>query len=185
MAREHGSLTPLMVCQCDIHQLVEIEYSLERTGTQTFLRGQQYCINVALLENGVEQLGIIGCPNLSLSSTTAHEDEVDKNGLGLMIFALRGKGTWVRPMQQGSVLAEPFRIDRHGDSASLDKLIWSDCSTYTSTIGKLHQDVATKLGIAWPGVDLYSSVLKYAALGLGRSDICIRIYKYRNWRSNM
>jgi 3'(2'), 5'-bisphosphate nucleotidase len=155
------------------------------TGTQTLLRGQQYCINVAFLRDGVEELGIIGCPNLRLDSSTASEDVIDEDGLGLMLFAVRGQGTWMRPMQHGSILADPARVQRHGDHATMDKLTWSDCSTYTSTITHLHQQVAAKLGTPWPGVDLYSSVLKYAALGLGLSSICIRIFKFASWRSNM
>ncbi len=152
-------------------------------GTQTFMRGQQYCINVALLAEGKQELGIIGCPNLRLDSETASEDDIDE-GLGLMIFATRERGTYVRRMQEGTNLAAVTRIPRHGDNATKDKLIWSDCSTYTSTITHLQQKVAADLGTPWPGVDLYSSVLKYASLGLGRSSICMRIFKFTSWRSN-
>ena len=154
-------------------------------GTATFIEGQQYSINCAFLRNGKEQIGIIGCPNLSLDSSTIHEDEIDADGLGLMIFAVRGQGTWVRRMQSSGVLLPATRIERHGDSATMDQLIWSDCSTYTSTIQNLHQQVAAKLNLSWPGVDLYSSILKYASLGLGRSSIVIRIFKFSSWRSNM
>lgn len=154
-------------------------------GTATFMQGQQYAINCAFLVDGKEEIGIIGCPNLSPAATTTHEDATDPEGLGLMIYAVRGQGTWKRTMQASSDLLPATRIPRHGDSAGMDGLIWSDCSTYTSTIQHLHQQVAAKLGTPWPGVDLYSSLMKYAALGLGHSSICIRIFKYASWRSNM
>ncbi|KAK5169188.1 uncharacterized protein LTR77_006497 [Saxophila tyrrhenica] len=154
-------------------------------GTQTFLRGQQYTINCAFLRHGREEIGVIGCPNLKFDSSTVHEDDIDTAGFGLMIFAVRGKGTWVRPMQQSGVLLPATRIDRHGDTKTLDQLVWSDCSTYTSTITILQQQVAAKLNLSWPGVDLYSSILKYAALGLGRCSVCMRIFKFASWRSNM
>ena len=154
-------------------------------GTATFMRGQQYAINCAFLVNGREEIGIIGCPNLPMTASTVHEDEVDKDGLGLMIFAVRGEGTWIRSMQSDGNLAPATKIERHGDNATMDRLVWSDCSTYTSTIVHLHQQIAATLNTSWPGVDLFSSLMKYAALGLGHCDIVIRIFKYASWRSNM
>ncbi|WPB03112.1 uncharacterized protein RHO25_007749 [Cercospora beticola] len=154
-------------------------------GTATFLRGQQYAINCAMLIDGREEIGIIGCPNVVLHSSTISEDVVDEHGLGLMIYAVRGEGTFVRPMQSNGELAPATKLERHGDKASLDSLIWSDCSMYTSTILELHQKVAAKLNTRWPGVDLFSSLMKYAALGLGRSHIVVRIFRYTSWRSNI
>ena len=154
-------------------------------GTATFMKGQQYAINCAFLIEGREEIGIIGSPNLAPKATTTHEDATDPDGLGLMIYAVRGQGTWKRTMQASSELSPATQISRHGEQASMENLIWSDCSTYTSTILHLHQQVAAKLNTSWPGVDLYSSLMKYAALGLGHSSICIRIFKYTSWRSNM
>lgn len=155
-------------------------------GTATFIRGQQYALNCAFLVDGQEQIGLIACPNLALDSTTASEDVVDRDGLGLQIFAVRGHGAFVRPMRVlAGPLAEATPLGRHGDKATLNNLTWSDCSTYTSTILTLHQQVAAKLGTSWPGVDLHSSLMKYAALGLGRCHITLRVFKYTSWRSNM
>lgn len=154
-------------------------------GTATFLKGQQYAINCAFLVDGQQEIGIIGCPNVLIDSDTIREDAVDSQGLGVMIYAVRGEGTWVRPMQNNGKLAAARRIARHGDEAKIESLRWSDCSTYTSTILHLHQQVAARLNTSWPGVDLFSSLMKYAALGLGRSDLVVRIFKYTSWRSNM
>lgn len=154
-------------------------------GTATFLRGQQYALNCAFLIDGVEEIGIIGCPNARLDSDTVSEDEVNKNGLGIMIFAVRGEGAWIRPMQSNGQLAAATKLDRHGEKATLNNLIWSDSSTYTSTIMHLHQQIASKLNTPWPGVDLFSSLMKYVSLGLGRSHIVLRIFRFTSWRSNM
>lgn len=154
-------------------------------GTASFLRGQQYAINCAFLIDGKEEIGIIGCPNVLIDFDTISEDVIDSEGLGVMIFAVRGEGTWARPMQFDGTLAPAKRIPRHGDEAKVENLRWSDCSAYTSTILPLHQQVAAKLNTPWPGVDLFSSLMKYAALGLGRSDLVVRIFKYTSWRSNM
>ena len=154
-------------------------------GTATFLKGQQYAINCAFLIDGREEIGIIGCPNVLLNSSTVSENEIDKHGLGLMIYAVRGEGTFTRPMRSDGKLAPAKKLERHGENVSLDNLIWSDCSTYTSTILELHKQVAAKLETSWPGVDLFSSLMKYAALGLGRSHVVVRIFRYTSWRSNM
>ncbi|KAF2720994.1 myo-inositol-1-monophosphatase [Polychaeton citri CBS 116435] len=154
-------------------------------GTATFMRGQQYAINCALLVDGREELGLIGCPNLRPETTRVSEDDIDAAGLGCIVFAAKGHGTWVRPMQQGAELLPPQAVPRHGDEATINALGWSDCATYPSTILHLHQQVAAKLGTSWPGTDLFSSLMKYAALGLGKTSICIRIFKFRSWRSNV
>ncbi|KXS94553.1 hypothetical protein AC579_4477 [Pseudocercospora musae] len=154
-------------------------------GTATFLKGQQYAINCAFLIDGREEIGIIGCPNVIASSDTITEEEIDKEGLGVMIYAVRGEGAWVRSMRSDGQLAPATKLERHGDTAKPDRLIWSDCSTYTSTILLLHQKLAAKINTSWPGVDLFSSLMKYAALGLGRSHIVIRIFRYGSWASNM
>jgi 3'(2'), 5'-bisphosphate nucleotidase len=159
-------------------------------GTKTFLSGHQYAINVAYLENGVEQIGIIGCPNLPFStveptSPAPREDLLDPDGLGCVIHAVRGLGTWVRPFRTDGELAEAKRVERHGDSRRVGELVWSDCEGYTSTILELHRKVAGKLGVSWPGVEMFSSLMKYAVLGLGRANVVARIFKYTSWRSNM
>lgn len=150
-------------------------------GTVPFLQGQQYAINCAFLIDGIEQVAIIGCPNMDIDSATSSDHATDVEGLGLMVFAVRGEGTWVRPIQTGSKLASPKRTERLRGG----QLVWADCSTYTSTIRPLQQQVAAELKASWPGADFYSSLMKYAVLGLGRADVCIRIFKYRSWKSNM
>jgi 3'(2'), 5'-bisphosphate nucleotidase len=154
-------------------------------GTATFLRGQQYAVNCALLVDGREELGVIGCPNVRLEADGIREDDVDGDGWGVMIFAVRGEGTWVRPMQDGDTLAPARRLVRHGDTVTMEGLVWCDCSTYTSTLLPLHRELAARLNTPWPGLDLFSSLMKYASLGLGRSHVVVRIFQYTSWRSNI
>ena len=150
-------------------------------GTVPFLKGQQYAINCAFLVDGKEQVAIIGCPNMNINSSASSDHATDVEGLGLMVFAVRGEGTWFRAMQNGGELSTPQRVKRD----DREDLILADCSTYTSTILPLHQQGADELKMTWPGVDMYSSLMKYAALGLGKADVCFRIFKYRSWKSNM
>src|SRR4030043_1288937 len=56
-------------------------------GTKGFLRGDQYAIALALIENGVVKLGILACPNLYLDVKQPSGEK------GCLFVALRGKGS--------------------------------------------------------------------------------------------
>jgi 3'(2'), 5'-bisphosphate nucleotidase len=58
-------------------------------GTKGFLRGGQYAVALALLENHQVQLGLLGCPNLAGGWKEAHD------GAGTLAVAQRGGGTWI------------------------------------------------------------------------------------------
>lgn len=90
-------------------------------GTKGFLRGRveggQYCIALALIEDGVPVLSVLGCPNLPLPSTTGtatvpyglwSEDEVQESEShpsslfsttrGCLFVAIRGCGCYEIPL---------------------------------------------------------------------------------------
>lgn len=91
-------------------------------GTKGFLRGRveggQFCIALALLENGEPVISVLGCPNLPLPSTQAasavpygiwseHEvqDSLKQNTMftptrGSMFVAIRGNGCYEIPLHQ-------------------------------------------------------------------------------------
>lgn len=57
-------------------------------GTKGFLRGEQYAVCLALVVDGVVQLGVLGCPNLPVSPTDP------SHGQGVIVLALRGQGAY-------------------------------------------------------------------------------------------
>ena len=78
-------------------------------GTRGFLRGKreggQYCIALALIENGIPILGILACPNLPSDATdeeyTWKEDETEENNQksrGCIFIASKGGGTYQLPL---------------------------------------------------------------------------------------
>ncbi|KAH7085034.1 hypothetical protein BKA63DRAFT_8479 [Paraphoma chrysanthemicola] len=153
-------------------------------GTATFMQGQQYAVALCLLVDGVQQVGVVGCPNLAfdvhgpLRETRVHEDQVDEVGYGVILSAVKGHGTYIRSMQE-SELGEPRRIDL----TSLPSKSPSDMNFVETTIGKTslcqseHKLVAETLGCSWPGTVVWSQQMKYAALTLGATDIMVRIPK--------
>ena len=170
---------------CNIDTPCSSRSSLSLRGSPDASVVNASAINLAFLVDGKEEIGVIGCPNVIIGSDTISEVEIDQDGLGVMVFAVRDEGAWMRPMQGNAQLEPATRLERHGDNGSMDKLIWSYCAAFTSSFLSLHREVASKLGTPWPGVDLFSSLMKYASLALGRSHLVIRIFKYASWRSNM
>jgi 3'(2'), 5'-bisphosphate nucleotidase len=153
-------------------------------GTATFMQGQQYAVALCLLVDGVQQVGVVGCPNLAfdvegpLGVTRIHEDQVDQTGYGVVLSAVKGQGTFVRSMQENN-LGQPRRIDL----TSLPAKQLADLNFVETTIGKTslsqaeHKLVAESLGATWPGTVVWSQQMKYVALALGATDIMVRIPK--------
>lgn len=82
-------------------------------GTKGFLRGKreggQYCVALALLENGVPTIGILGCPNLPASPTDFNyvwgDDETAENNRGsrgCIFVASEGGGCYQLPYLPGA-----------------------------------------------------------------------------------
>jgi len=60
-------------------------------GTKGFLRGQQYAVSLAWIENGSPIIGALGCPNLSADFNRGF-DEPEEHGT--MYSAIAGDGVW-------------------------------------------------------------------------------------------
>ncbi|KOS19486.1 hypothetical protein ESCO_000835 [Escovopsis weberi] len=74
-------------------------------GTATFLRGEQYAVALALVEDGREVLGVVCCPNLRPRGGRVREDSVDEGGMGVMISAVRGQGAMLRVLADTTAAA--------------------------------------------------------------------------------
>lgn len=153
-------------------------------GTATFMQGQQYAVCLCLLVDGVQTVGIIGCPNLAfdvqgpLGQTKVHEDHVDTDGFGVVLSAVKGHGTYIRSMQ-ATALGAPRNIDL----TTLPTKPLASLDFVESTIGKTslsqaeHKAVAESLGAAWPGTVIWAQQVKHVALTLGATDAMVRIPK--------
>ncbi|KAE8335071.1 hypothetical protein BDV24DRAFT_169580 [Aspergillus arachidicola] len=148
-------------------------------GTATFMRGQQYAVSVALVEDGEQKVGVVGCPNLSFKSTSVHED-VDRDGYGMMLFAVRGQGAYKRQMTLSSL----------GPSQKTSLSPWQRMGeritfTESSISGVIHQEkhkFIRDILFANSVVDLYSMQVKYAALAIGACNAMIRLPKDKDYR---
>ncbi|KAK1757114.1 carbohydrate phosphatase [Echria macrotheca] len=143
-------------------------------GTASFIKNQQYAVALALVEDGREVLGVLGCPNLLLSPSDpiVRETSVDEHGLGIMLSAVRGHGALMRPILAGDDIALPTRIDRRvsspkSETVSLENLHFIDSSLSAATLSDKVRELADLAGAPYPGTEIYSSHMRYAALILG------------------
>jgi 3'(2'), 5'-bisphosphate nucleotidase len=155
-------------------------------GTATFMQGQQYAVCLCLLVDGVQEVGVIGCPNLDFDVNGAlgqyvHEDHVDEEGCGVVLSAVKGQGTYVRSMQV-SGLGEPRRVDLSSlPVPALDKLNFVEATIGKTSLSQTeHKAVAESLGTTWPGTVLWSQQMKYVALTLGATHVHLRIPKTKD-----
>ena len=132
-------------------------------GTKGFLRGDQYVVALALVEDGKVVLGALGCPNLS------REMESDVGGVGAVAIAVRGQGAWAADMENGS-FAE-IRVSERSDPTQTH-VLRSFAAEHTDT-DKIDQLIAS-LGTAYPPI-LMDSAAKYAILAAGGGDLLFRL----------
>ncbi|KAH7170683.1 hypothetical protein EDB81DRAFT_175786 [Dactylonectria macrodidyma] len=143
-------------------------------GTATFLRGEQYAVSLALIEDGREVLGVLGCPNLRLQGGRVKETSVDTEGLGIMLSAVKGQGSMIRFMT-ASGLEAACSIEPLKGSSNPQDLHIIDCLQSKSSRHDLIRQLADKLGAPFPSTDVWSSHIRYAALIVGGGDLHVRI----------
>ena len=137
-------------------------------GTKGFLRGEQYAVALALIEDGKVVLGVLGCPNL------------DRDGL--LMVATRGGGAR-RLLLDGSTLdGDPVRV-----SGATELSDAKFCESVES--GHSDQDASVKiaedLGITAEPYRI-DSQCKYAAVSRGDAEIYLRLptkpgYREKIW----
>jgi 3'(2'), 5'-bisphosphate nucleotidase len=130
-------------------------------GTKGYLRGGQYAIALALIEDGVVQLGALGCPNLG-------DDCKPDMGMGAVVVAQRGQGTWY------SVAGEDFQQLHVSECSDVTEagLMRSVESGHTN-VGQIDR-IAEKLGIVAEPVRMDSQA-KYAVVAGGGGELLLRL----------
>jgi 3'(2'), 5'-bisphosphate nucleotidase len=129
-------------------------------GTLGFLRGGQYAIALALVEDGVVRLGVLGCPAL---------DRAD-GSVGALFVAERGGGAWELSLDGD---ATPVRLAVAACTSASE-------ARYAESLEAAHsaQDEAARigelLGITAPPLRLDSQT-KYALVARGDASIYLRI----------
>lgn len=165
-------------------------------GTKTYMRGQMYAINCALLVDGKQALSIVGLPNMSPDAHGAVTDkDIDPSGRGTVLFAARDHGAYLLPLR-GALSAdgvEPRQLPARrastkpsADSPAGQSLRFVTCTTVTdSGNDDLHRTVAEAIGASFPGCDLLPWVARWCALAMGLGDAVVWVYNKMSRRGKV
>lgn len=141
-------------------------------GTKGFLRGQQYAIALALVENGRVVVGALGCPNLPDPGERG-------NGDGWIFHACLNGGAWAGPADGGDIA--PATVDAVADSS---QAIVCESVEAAHAAHSVQAGIARRLGIA---VEPYriDSQCKYAVLARGEASIYLRLPRDESYREKV
>ena len=145
-------------------------------GTAAFLKGEQYAVSLALVEDGREVVGVLGCPNLALDAGVVHESIVDKEGLGVMLTAVRGQGSTIRRMTPEG-LQSPRQLPRLISPTDPKELHFVDCAQSKTSRHDIISSLAEHFNAQFPHTEVWSSHMRYAAVIVGGGDLQLRIPK--------
>jgi len=144
-------------------------------GTMTYMTNQQYAVCLCLVEDGVKKVAVQGCPNLSLDKLPMIEDSVDLSDKGgYIVSAVQGAGTFLQRLSD-SQLEEPKRVPQKTAPGTIGELNNIESMKSSSMGHDRIKAVCDKLGITYPGVDLWAQQLKYIAMAVGGHDVMVRI----------
>ncbi|NJN44594.1 MAG: hypothetical protein HC806_07665 [Anaerolineae bacterium] len=138
-------------------------------GTKGFLRGDQYAVALALVENGQVQVGVLGCPNLNIQYLIGDDETAFKPGHGSIVVAVRGQGTWAASLEGENFTRLSVSPRVNPIQARLLKSVEA-AHTNTGKIGEL----VTLLNVQADPVGMDSQA-KYAVLAAGRGDVLVRL----------
>ena len=132
-------------------------------GTKGFLRGDQYAVALALIEDGNVVLGVLGCPNLPLTLGKPQGPR------GSLFVAVRGQGAVMRGLDAPG--ERRIRVSHLGDPSEA-----VFCESFESSHSS-HDDsfkVAEALGTKNPPLRM-DSQSKYGILARGDAAIYLRL----------
>ncbi|MGD2088190.1 MAG: 3'(2'),5'-bisphosphate nucleotidase [Candidatus Aminicenantes bacterium] len=130
-------------------------------GTKGFLRGEQFAIALALIDEGKVKLGILGCPNLTLPDQQANR--------GYLFFAVKNQGTQLFNVES----SETRKVNC---SSISDPKMMRFVESYESSHSNLDMQlqIARTLEMEREPVRLDSQV-KYGIVASGNAEIYLRI----------
>ena len=140
-------------------------------GTKGFLRGDQYAICLALIENGQVKLGVLGCPVLCINNNE-NDDE------GHLFTAIQGQGCF----------RESLSSSDHDDTPPVPVSVSAASTTMVQSFEASHgnhpaqQDGAAMLGL--DKIIKMDSQAKYAMVASGQAALYLRLashYKENIW----
>lgn len=132
-------------------------------GTKGFLRGDQYAIALALVEEGEVRLGVLGCPNLLRAGDARTEKR------GTVFLALRGQRTFQTDVK-----------GRRRTSVTVSRVTTPSRARLTESFESAHSDhvaherIARRFRMTTSPLRMDSQA-KYAVLARGEASVYLRL----------
>lgn len=133
-------------------------------GTKGFLRGEQYAVALALIENGEVVLGVLGCPNLPVDPNKPEDEK------GCLLFAVKGQGAFQAPLSDLSA-ATSISTDSVTDPA---QAVFCESVESGHTAHGRSANITEALGTAVEPFRM-DSQCKYAAVSRGQASVYLRL----------
>ncbi len=145
-------------------------------GTKGFLRGDQYAIALALIEEGEIRLGVLGCPNLPTMTSLSAEQR------GAVFLAIRGQGALQTDLEGKDL--RPVNVSK---TAVPSEARFTESFESAHADHESHERIARQLHITNSPLRMDSQA-KYAVLARGDASIYLRLpspdtpnYRERIW----
>ncbi|MEL6128737.1 MAG: 3'(2'),5'-bisphosphate nucleotidase [Cyanobacteria bacterium J06636_28] len=137
-------------------------------GTKGFLRGDQYAVALAMVEDGDIKVGILGCPALKLGGRS-----------GILFVAIRGEGAMMMDMDGSN----PEKISV---TSSADTENFRFVESVAHGDQELHSRIAKAAGITTDSIRMDSQA-KYGAVASGNAVLYLRLpsAKYPDYREKI
>lgn len=153
-------------------------------GTSGFLRGGQYAVCLALIEDADVKVGVLGCPNLPIddSALLTSDTHGGEGGRGVLFSAVIGGGATSRPLGRAGIQEEK-RIQ-------MKSLTDITQATFCESVEPGHSNhghvsgIAQKLGIKGTSVRMDSQA-KYGSVARGAGDLYLRLPTSKTYREKI
>jgi 3'(2'), 5'-bisphosphate nucleotidase len=132
-------------------------------GTKGFLRGDQYAIAFALIEDRAVKFGLMACPNL-------YWDKDQPQGRrGCLFLAIKGKGSFQMDLEAGN--RQPLSVSK---TEVPSQALFTESFEPDHADHLFHQRLAHKLNITRPSLRLDSQA-KYGIVARGEATLYLRV----------
>jgi len=142
-------------------------------GTKGYIRGDQYAVALALIEDGEVVLGVMGCPNLPARGV---EDAAER---GLLFAATRGNGASMQWLDDEG--EAPVAVAMGDDPAEM--VFCQSVESGHTSHGRADR-IAERLGVHRPSVRL-DSQCKYGIVARGEAHVYMRLPVSETYEENI
>ncbi len=128
-------------------------------GTKGFIRGDQYAVALALVEEGEVKLGVLACPAFP-------REEAKK---GVIFLAIRGQGSTEIPLEGGT--SQKINVD---PSSTFEQLYRIESVESVHSDRQVQTAIDRRLGLTYTAKQM-DSLAKYAAIARGDAHFYTRV----------